>query len=209
MSPADGNWDAVSRFMSDMRNASRLATYVDTVVDMYESGAWRRYADATGRIDVWREREFDYFLIACGADYTDVQRLLSWDKAKAVDLAAAMDKGEEPDGRRPLDQAAAEWRSPTGVPLAELASQQGWTKAGGALRPSPVPARARVRAKTGASMDENARRRRFEAISAKRRSEIERQVDRLLTEVPSEMEQRYLIDLIRGRISRVGSRTDP
>lgn len=99
MTAADGNWGAVSRFMSDMRNASRLGAYVDTVVEMYESGAWRQYTDATGRVDVWREREFDYFLIACGADYTDVQRLLSWDKAKAVDLAAAMDEGEDPARR--------------------------------------------------------------------------------------------------------------
>lgn len=202
MSAGDGNWDVVSRFMSDMRNASRLATYVDTVVEMYESAAWRCYTDATGRVDAWREREFDYFLIACGADYTDVQRLLSWDKAKAVDLAAAMDEGEDPDARRPLDHAAAEWRSPTGVPLTELASQQGWTKAGGALKPSPAPARARVRAKTGATMDENARRRRFEALSADRRSQIERQADRLLTEIPGQTEQRYLVDVIRDRMRR-------
>ena len=33
------NWQTVSQFMSDLRNVSRLAAYVDTVVDVYESGA--------------------------------------------------------------------------------------------------------------------------------------------------------------------------
>ena len=67
MSPTQSdNWQTVSQFVSDLRNVSRLAAYVDTVVDVYESGAWRAYTDATGRSDRWREAEFDYFLIACG-----------------------------------------------------------------------------------------------------------------------------------------------
>lgn len=99
----------------------------DTVVDVYESRAWRRYTDATGRSDEWLECEFDYFLIACDASYSDVQRLLAWDKARTVDLAAAMES-DEPHRRRPLAKASEAWQSPTGTPLTELAASHGWTK---------------------------------------------------------------------------------
>src|SRR5688572_31136417 len=96
------NWKAVSQFTSDLQNASRLAALVDAVVDMYESGAWRRYTDATGASDSWRECEYDYFLIACGAQYGDVQKLLTWDRARAAELAAAMES-DDPKRRRPLE----------------------------------------------------------------------------------------------------------
>ena len=201
MTSEDENWDAVSRFMSDLRNASRLATYVDTVVEMYESGAWREYTDATGREDSWREREFDYFLIACGADYTDVQRLLAWEKAKAVDLAAAMDTNDEhPEQRRALDAAASDWASPAGVPLNALAEQQGWMRPGGTMKPAPLPARARTRARTGASKDTNARERRAEAIEAVRRAALDGLVDELLDEVTDVQERRYLADVLSARL---------
>ena len=62
MTGPDTNWQTVSKFMSDLKNASRLATYVDTVVSVFESNAWRRYTDANGRSDDWLECEFDYFL---------------------------------------------------------------------------------------------------------------------------------------------------
>ena len=104
MSPTQSdNWQTVSQFVSDLRNVSRLAAYVDTVVDVYESGAWRAYTDATGRSDRWREAEFDYFLIACGAQYGEVQRLLTWDRARAVELASAMES-EDPKNRRSLGE---------------------------------------------------------------------------------------------------------
>src|SRR5437588_12736290 len=136
MTEPDPNWQTVSKFMSDLKNASRLATYVDTVVNVFESTAWRRYTDANGRSDDWLECEFDYFLIACGASYSDVQRLLAWDKARTVDLAAAMES-DEPHRRRPLAKASEAWQSPTGTPLAELAASQGWTKSAGGLRVPP------------------------------------------------------------------------
>src|SRR5262245_29243075 len=106
MTRSETNWQAVSEFVSELKNASRLATLVDAVVDMYESGRWRRYQDATGAIDEWNECEYDYFLIACGAEYQDVQRLLTWDRARAVELAAAMES-EDQTRRRALEDAAS------------------------------------------------------------------------------------------------------
>jgi hypothetical protein len=194
------NWKAVSQFQSDLRNASRLATLVDAVVDMYESGAWRRYTDATGRADEWREREYDYFLIACGAEYADVQRLLTWDRARAAELAVAMES-HDPKKRRPLDEASAEWQSPTGTALTEIAARNGWTTATGGLRVSPVPARARTLARHGMTMDEHARQRREELIPAKRRAELDRQARDLENRLP-ELELRYLRDQITATLAK-------
>lgn len=194
------NWKAVSQFQSDLRNASRLATLVDAVVDMYESGAWRRYTDATGRSDEWREREYDYFLIACGAEYADVQRLLTWDRARAAELATAMES-DDPKQRRPLEEASAEWNSPAGTPLTEVAARHGWTTATGSLRVSPVPARARTLARHGMTMDEHARQRREELIPAKRRTELDRQAADLEKKLP-ELELRYLRDRVTANLAK-------
>jgi hypothetical protein len=185
--------------MSDLRNASRLATYVDTVVNVYESDAWRRYTDATGRSDDWRPCEFDYFLIACGAEYSDVQRLLTWDKARAVDLASAMES-DDPKLRRPLQDASAAWQSPTGLPLANLASTQGWTRANGRLKVPPAPARARARARHGLTMDERARRARTAKISDPRRRELDDVATAVLSSVHDEIELRYVLDVLRDRL---------
>jgi hypothetical protein len=194
------NWTAISQFMSDLKNASRLATLVDTVVDMYESGAWRRYTDAAGRSDEWREREYDYFLIACGAEYADVQRLLTWDRAHAVELAAAMES-EDPRKRRPLEEASGAWLSPTGTPLIEVAARQGWTTSVGTLRVSPAPARARTLARHGITMDEHARQQREQLISAQRRRELDRQADDLAKEL-GDLELRYLRDRITAKLAK-------
>jgi hypothetical protein len=200
--PEDPNWQAVSRFVSDLRNASRLATYADAVVDMFESGAWRRYTDATGRADEWRAAEFDYFLIACDANYTDVQKLLTWDRAKAADLAAAMESDER-RRRRTLEDAAAAWHSPTGTTLVDLAERNGWTTPSGALRVPPAPARARARARHGVTMDEHARLNRKEQIAAKRRRELDQDV-KALGETLSEVELRYVRDAITQTLAKRG-----
>ncbi len=199
MAEQDSNWQVVSKFMSDLRNASRLATYVDTVVDVYESGAWRRYTDATGRSDEWRVCEFDYFLIACGAQYTDVQRLLAWDKARAVDLAAAMDS-EDPNVRRPLEVASSAWQSPTGMPLANLAKTQGWTKASGRLKVPPAPARARARARHGLTMDEHARQVREDKIAPGRRKRLDQLAATVLAGVDDDLELRHVVDVLRDEL---------
>lgn len=204
MAERDANWNVVARFMSDLKNASRLATYVDTVVDVYESGAWRTYTDATGRSDEWRPCEFDYFLIACGAQYSEVQRLLTWDKARAVDLAAAMES-DDASARRPLQDASANWDSPTGVALTELADGQGWTKASGQLRVPPAPQRARARARHGLSMDEHARQTRESKIEQERRGELDELADTVASKADDDLELRYLIDVLRSRLRRAKS----
>lgn len=201
MAERDANWSVVSRFMSDLRNASRLATYVDTVVDVYESDAWRRYTDETGRSDEWCACEFDYFLIACGAQYSEVQRLLTWDKARAVDLAGAMES-DDVGARRPLSEASASWQSPTGVPLTDLANGQGWTKASGQLRVPPAPQRARARARHGLTMDEHARQERERKIAQSRRDELDQLAASIVEASDGDLELRYLIDVLRARLRR-------
>lgn len=196
----DVNWKAVADFVSEMQNASRLAALVDAVVDMYESGAWRRYTDATGASDSWRECEYDYFLIACGAQYGDVQKLLTWDRARAAELAAAMES-DDPKRRRPLQQAAAAWRSPTGIPLTELAARHGWTTSAGGLRVSPAPARARTLARHGVTMDEHARQQREKLIDRNRRRELDAEVDGLAKNL-TDIELRYVRDRISGKLAK-------
>jgi len=200
------NWKSVSQFVSDLQNASRLAALVDAVVDMYESGAWRRYTDSAGRSDEWREHEYDYFLIACGAEYADVQRLLTWDRARAAELAAAMES-DDPSKRRPLEEASASWKSPTGVPLIEVAARRGWTTTTGRLRASPAPARARTLARHGLTMDEHARQTRAEMIPAQLRRELDRRAADLGGEL-SELELRYLRDQITAQLARRRGRTN-
>jgi hypothetical protein len=197
--PATANWQAVSEFVSEIRNASRLAALVDAVVDMYESGAWRRYTDASGRSDEWRPHEYDYFLIACGAEYSDVQRLLTWDRARAADLAAAMES-DDPRRRRSLEQASAFWKSPTGLTLMDLAERNGWTTTSGDLRVSPVPARARTRARHGMTMDEHARKEREKLIPPSRRRELDREVDDLVKRL-EDSELRYVRDRIGSKLT--------
>jgi hypothetical protein len=200
MASRDPNWQAVSSFVSELKNASRLAGLVDAVVDMYESEKWRRYRDATGAVDEWRECEYDYFLIACGAEYGDVQKLLTWDRPRAAKLAAAMESGD-PKRRRRIDEAADAWRSPTGTQLTELAASQGWITATGKLRVSPAPERARTVARHGMSADEHARQRREAMIEPRRRKELTRLVDdaaRGLTDI----ELRYVRDRITNKLAK-------
>jgi hypothetical protein len=201
---ASDNWSTVSQFLSDLRNASRLATYVDTVINIYESGAWRHYTDASGRTDDWREYEFDYFLIASGAQYGDIQRLLSWDRARAADVASAM-TSDDTKKRRSLEAASAAWRSPTSASLLDLAERQGWTKATGLLRVPPAPARARTRARLGVTMDEHARRQREAQISATRRKELDRRLRELANGL-TPLELRYVRDGIAAKLAHTGGR---
>jgi hypothetical protein len=200
MAATDVNWQAVSEFVSELKNASRLAALVDAVVDMYESGRWRNYRDATGAADEGLECEYDYFLIACGAQYGDVQKLLTWDRARAAEIAAAMES-DDPKRRRPIEDAAAAWRSPTGAPLTELASRQGWTTAVGRLRVSPAPERARTVARHGVTADEHARKRREEMIPANRRKELARLVDEAMADL-TELELRFVRDCITVKLVR-------
>jgi hypothetical protein len=123
----DGRGQGVVSFMSALRNASRMGTYVDTVVAMFASGIWRDYRTAVSH-DRWRAHEFDYFLIACGADYSDVARLLTWTRVETIGtIAAAMTDPAGPH-RRPIDVAAKQWGAPAGVSLLDLARHHGWLR---------------------------------------------------------------------------------
>jgi hypothetical protein len=144
--------------------------------------------------------QFDYFLIACDVAHTDLQRILSWDTAKAPDVAGAMES-DDPKKRRPLEQAAESWPSPTGASLLDLASRNGWLSSRGQLRTAPVPARARAKIKHGVTMDEHARLAREKQIEAKRRAELKRSTDDLAQDL-SDVELRYVRDLITQRLTR-------
>lgn len=200
MSPApDERGRNVARFSAELRNASRLGAYADTIVSMYKSGEWRDYTTAVGH-EQWLECEFDYFLIACDAAHTDLQRILSWDTAKAADIAGAM-TSDDPRKRRHLEQAAASWPAPTGASLVDLASRNGWTNSRGQLRTAPIPPRARAKIQHGVTMDEHARQRREQMIEPGRRKELMRQLDDLAANM-SELELRYVRDLITARLAK-------
>src|SRR4051794_37481654 len=113
----DANGRRVVSFTSRIRNLGRVAELTDAVIEIATSGAWRDYHMATGH-EAWREAELDYFLIACGMHYEDVARVLNYNKdAKA--LAPMMDKKAGAERRRPLEEAANGWHSPTGQSLPE------------------------------------------------------------------------------------------
>jgi hypothetical protein len=201
----DPNGRRVIDFASALRNASRIGTYVDAVVEMFESRAWRRYQTAVGA-DHWRAREFDYFLIACGAAYADVAQLLAWRKAKAADVATAM-TGDDQRTRRPLERASREWRSPTGTPLIELARRNGWLRTQATaptLKAAPVSQRALARARHGTTMDEHARQFRRKRLSSARRRALDQLVDKMTAQTTDARELRYVIDQLRRRVSGRG-----
>jgi hypothetical protein len=110
-------------------------------------------------------------------------------------------ESDDPKRRRPLEDAASAWRSPTGTPLTELATKQGWTTNAGRLRVSPAPERARTVARHGMSADEHARKRREEMVSANKRKEIAGLVTRLASDL-SDLELRYLRDVITLKLAK-------
>jgi hypothetical protein len=205
MSPRpDEHGRRVARFATELRNASRLGAYADAIVSMYQSGEWRDYTTASGH-ESWRECEFDYFLISCDAAHSDLQRILSWDTAKAANIAGAMES-DDPCKRRPLDEAAGSWPSPTGASLIELAARNGWTNSRGELRTAPVPARARAKLKYGVTKDEHARQQREKLIPAERRRELASHVKDLAADL-SEVELRYVRDQVTDEITKTRSRS--
>jgi hypothetical protein len=214
----DQNGRRVIDFESALRNASRIGTYVDTVVDMFESRAWRHYATASGT-EGWRAREFDYFLIACGAGYADVAQLLAWKKAKAVNVAAAME-GDDRRTRRSLEDASRDWRSPTGTSLIDLARRNGWLRsqtAAPTLKVAPVSSYARAVVRGGIPLGTRGRRYRtrtlLEELPAARRRELEAEGLRLRQHY-TEAELRYLREQLvparrgRPRQSQVSKATE-
>ena len=135
------------------------------------------------------------------AQYGEVQRLLTWDRARAVELASAMES-EDPKNRRSLGEVSAQWSSPAGASLVELAERQGWTKGNGQLRVGPAPQRARARARTGMTMDEHARQARANRMDPGRREALDRLVDSLVGEATDELDLRYLLDRLRVELNQ-------
>src|SRR5580765_5470417 len=94
----DENGERVVHFAADVRTLSKIGELADKIIEMAESGAWRRYRTAVGT-DTWRECEFDYFLIACDLAHDDVYRAIKWhnlgDKTREV-----MNQTAAPDKRR-------------------------------------------------------------------------------------------------------------
>jgi hypothetical protein len=194
----DEHGKAVIEFTGNLKNASRAAVYADTIVDIFNSDHWRDYSTAAGH-DRWLECEFDYFLIANGARYSDVQLILSWSKVKTADVARAMDKDANSRRRRPLDQASAEWDSGQrlGTSLTRLAEANGWVgKSGRLLRP-PVSERAVAQAKHGVTMDEHARQQREQRLPASRRRELDKLAGDVLAQLVNDDDRRYLVDRLR------------
>lgn len=199
----DNAGDDVLRFASAVRNLSRVGELTDEIVEMAESGRWRRYRTALGT-DEWRECEFDFFLISCGLAWDDVSRVLAWSR-KGEELMPFMDPSANDTKRRPFEEAAATWHSPGPGTLVDRARELGWTKgAGAAMRVPPVPPRARTRHAKGTTMDEHARVARQKRIPAQRRRELDALVKGVVGQTADEDEYRYVLDRLRNRLAGPG-----
>lgn len=187
----DPNGQRVLAFTGKIENLARVAELTDSVVEIAKSGAWRDYQTAVGH-ENWREAELDYFLIACGLHYDDVSRILAWNK-DATELAPMMDRSANSTKRRPLEEAATTWHSPTGETFPERARRLGWLGERDRFK-SPVPERARAKAKHNVTMDEHARHQRAQRIPAERRRELDERAEQIRAEVLDIDERRYLIE---------------
>ena len=111
-------------FMGDVRTLGKLGELSSKIIEMAESGVWRRYRTAVG-VDEWLECEFDYFLIGCDLEYDDVYRAIKWHKLGET-TRAMMDQDAGPDKRRTLEQAAAAWHAPGPETLVQCAERLHW-----------------------------------------------------------------------------------
>lgn len=193
----DANGDQVIAFTGRIRNLARIAELTNSILEMAESGAWRDYRTAVGH-ERWLDAEFDYFLIACQMQRDDVARVLAWN-ADSAKLAPLMDRDATPQHRRLLETAAANWTSSGGEALLGRAKRLGWLNDSGRLAASPVPRRARVRAATGLTVDERARRVRAERIPADRRRELNSLAGSIEAQLVDDHERRYLLDRLAAK----------
>lgn len=193
----DDAGERVVRFVSAARNLSRLGELTDEIVEIANSGAWRRYRTAVGT-DEWRECELDYFLIACDLSHEDIARIAAYTREGAA-LAPLMDREANHERRRTLEEASATWHAPTPETLLERAQRLGWTRGTSTtLRVAPVPERTRARQAHGITMDEHARRGRAERIAPDRRRQLDAFVEQLRGNLADELERRYVVDRLRS-----------
>lgn len=190
---AEQNWQNVSDFILRARNLTRVAELTDLVSEMASTEAWRDYQSGARRIR-WREAEFDYFLISCDLNYRDVSSVIAWSR-KGGELAPLMDRDANSDSRRPLAEASAAYPS-VGETLQEKAERLGWATPAGGMK-SPIPARARARARHGVTKDEHARVERERQLTKKRRAELDKLARELLKSLHDERERRYIVDQLR------------
>jgi hypothetical protein len=188
--------------VSAARNLSRIGELTDEVVEIAQSGTWRRYRTAVG-IDQWLECELDYFLIACDLQHEDVSRIVAYTK-EGASLAPMMDRDADQTRRRPLEDAAAAWHSPGAETLLTRAQRLGWTRSetSTALRAAPLPPRVRARQAYGMSKDQHAARVRAQRLSPGRRSELDELVGKIRSELADEIERLYVIEQLRAQAGR-------
>lgn len=149
MAPKTGEFvddagNQILRFISAARNLSRIGELANEVVDVAKSGQWRRYKTAVGLTE-WRESEFDYFLISCDLSHEDIGRVVLHTDDWST-LAQIMDPNADATCRRPLEEAAAAWPSPSPESLMERAQRLGWTGSPTStkLRAAPLPPRRKL-----------------------------------------------------------------
>lgn len=194
----------VVHFAADVRTLGKLGELRGKIIEMGESGAWRRYRTAAGT-DEWLECEFDYFLISCDLEYDDVYRAIAHANVGAA-VRGMMDPAADPDKRRTLEEAAAGWHAPVPETLVERAVRLRWTKdAKGTLRVPPLSDRQRLQ-QQGTTREEHARKERAKRIPAKRRRELDSLARETRKSLTDEHEVRYLLDQIAKLAARRAGR---
>jgi hypothetical protein len=187
----DSNSELVRQFGAAIHHAASIGRIADAVIGMAKSRAWRDYI-LDGHRAEWGPAEFDYFLIANGVRYADMEAVLKW-RADAAQLAPKMDPKSHPGSRRPLRMASDQWDSPLpGKTLVELAKQLGWVTERGRSRKPPVGRRARARA-AGGSREARAREGRRQRIGPGRCAELAQFVADLAQESSAD-ECRFIAD---------------
>lgn len=196
MTTTDQAWQHVHLFQLRVDNLGRVGDLRSQMHEMAKSNDWRDYTSALGR-QRWRAAEFDYFLIDCGVTHQDARRAIEWSRT-GTELAALMDPAAEPDQRRPITEAAKDWRgNGIGNDFLGEARRLGWLTDDDATKPV-VSTRALEQARTGVTYEVRARANRTERLSPTRRQELNSLADVLLTELASSDEQRYIIDRLRA-----------
>jgi hypothetical protein len=187
----------VVHFMGDVRTLGKLGELSAKIIEMAESGVWRRYRTAVG-VDEWLECEFDYFLIACDLDCDDVHRAIKWDRLGET-TRAMMDQKAQPPKRRPLEQAAAAYHAAGPETLIQKAERLHWISKSGKPRSPLSDRRQRQQASGGKTLEKQAHLRRVQRISWQRRRELDRLARETFANL-SEDEGRYLIDAMAIRL---------
>jgi hypothetical protein len=194
----DDNGEKVVHFAADIRTLGKLGELSAKIIAMAESGAWRRYRTAVGT-DEWRECEFDYFLIACDVAFDDVDRAIRTHRLGGT-TRNMMNPYAEPGQRRDLEDAARAWHAATPETLPDRAARLGWVVKDEQRVPLSKRQLSELRA-GGVSMEDQARDRRSERLSAKQRRELNRRAKSALDGL-TEDEGRYLLDAISRLLAR-------